>query len=82
MPTLFIFFGLRFLFYSNDHEPIHIHVTKGKGKGECQAKFSVLPEIMLIENDGLKPQEIKLAEMVIEENKEIIIEKWNDFFGE
>jgi hypothetical protein len=54
MPTLFIFFGLRFLFYSNDHEPIHIHVIKGKGKGECQAKFSVLPEILLIENDGLK----------------------------
>ncbi len=81
MPTLFIFFGLRFLFYSNDHEPIHIHVIKGKGKGECQAKFSVLPEIILIENDGLKPQEIKLAEMIIEENKEIIIEKWYEFFG-
>ena len=81
MPTLFIFFGLRFLFYSNDHEPIHIHVVKGKGKGEYQAKFSVLPTILLVENDGLKPQEIKLAEMIIEENKEIIIEKWNEFFG-
>lgn len=26
MPTIFIFFGFRFMFYSNDHEPIHVHV--------------------------------------------------------
>ena len=32
MPTIFIFFGLRFMFFSNDHEPIHVHVVKGKGK--------------------------------------------------
>ena len=32
MPLLFTFFGLRFMFYSNDHEPIHVHVVKGKGK--------------------------------------------------
>ena len=29
MPTLFTLFGLRFMFYSNDHEPIHVHVVKG-----------------------------------------------------
>ena len=29
MPTLFTVFGFRFMFYSNDHEPIHIHVLKG-----------------------------------------------------
>lgn len=28
MPTIFIFFGFRFMFYANDHEPIHVHVTK------------------------------------------------------
>lgn len=80
MPVLFIFFGLRFLFYSNDHEPIHIHVVKGNGKVKEYAKYSVLPDISLIENKGLKSNELKLAEMVIEENREIIIEKWNEFF--
>ena len=29
MPQLFTLFGLRFMFYSNDHEPIHVHVVKG-----------------------------------------------------
>ncbi len=34
MPTIFMFFGFRFLFYSNDHEPIHVHITKDG----CEAK--------------------------------------------
>jgi len=80
MPTLFILFGLRFFFYSNDHEPIHVHISSGKGKGEHQAKFQVIPMVELIENDGLKLQELKLAESIIEENREIIIERWKEFF--
>jgi len=80
MPTVFIFFGLRFLFYSNDHEPIHIHVVKGKGKIKEYAIYQVIPNITLLENKGLKSNELKLAEMVIDENREIIIESWTRFF--
>ena len=81
MPLLFIFFGLRFQFYSNDHEPIHVHVVAGKRNSAHKAKFNLIPEIKLVENDGLKPNELKMAEMVIEENREIIIEQWHTFFG-
>ena len=81
MPLLFTFFGLRFMFYSNDHEPIHVHVVKGKGKFKENAKFNIMPEISLVENNGLQPNEIKIAEMVIEENKELIFERWNEFFN-
>jgi hypothetical protein len=81
MPTLFIFFGMRFVFYSNDHEPVHIHVIKGKGKIKEYSVWRVAPEIALIENNGLKPNELKMAEMVIEENREIILNSWNLYFG-
>jgi len=81
MPTVFIFFGLRFVFFSNDHEPIHVHVIKGKGSIQEYAVFQVLPKISLLKNKGLTPQELKLADMVIEENREIIIEQWNHFFN-
>jgi len=27
MPTVFIIFGLRFMFFANDHEPVHIHIV-------------------------------------------------------
>lgn len=29
MPTIFILFGFQFMFYSNEHLPIHVHVKKG-----------------------------------------------------
>jgi hypothetical protein len=72
---------MRFVFYSNDHEPVHIHVIKGKGKVKEYAIWRVSPEIALLENNGLKSNELKMAEMVIEENREIILNSWNLYFG-
>lgn len=55
-----------------------MHVKNADGK----AKFEILPEeIILVENKGLKPKDIKCAEMVLEENKELAISKWNEYFG-
>ena len=77
MPTIFRFFGMQFYFWSNEHEPIHIHVKKDN----CLAKFTIEPEILLVENKGFKPQELKLAENIIEENKDVIINSWKTFFN-
>ena len=30
MPKIFEYFGFVFFFYSNEHEPIHVHVVKGE----------------------------------------------------
>ena len=65
------------MFYSNDHEPIHVHVIKGN----AEARFQVQPDIVLLDNNGLKPAELKLAESLVEENKEMIIERWKAFFA-
>lgn len=76
MPTLFTIFGFHFLFYSNDHEPIHVHVIKDGH----EARFQVEPEVTLQDNKGLKVSELRMAESVIEENKEVIVDRWNEFF--
>lgn len=76
MPTLFIIFGFRFLFYSNDHEPIHVHVIKDGH----EARFQIEPEVILLENKGLKVSELRMAESVIEENREVIIARWQEYF--
>ena len=76
MPTLFIIFGFRFQFYSNDHTPIHVHVVKGTSR----AKYNLFP-IELIINQGFKPSELKLIESIIEENVETISEHWNTYFN-
>ena len=77
MPVLFYYLGLKFFFYSNDHEPIHVQVSAG----DAEAKFSVFPEIALIENYGLKPREIRQALMAIEENREVIKNYWTEYFN-
>jgi hypothetical protein len=78
MPTLLIIFGLRFYFYSREHKPIHIHVESSNGV----AKFRLDSEVVLIENRGLKTKDIKLAESILEEKRDIFIHEWNVFFGE
>lgn len=75
MPTIFIFFGLRFMFYSDEHEPIHVHVIKDAH----EAKYNV-EKIEQIYNHGFKVHELKLIESVIEENREVIIDRWNNYF--
>ncbi len=76
MPTLFILLGYRFFFWSNDHKPIHVHISKG----DAEAKYNV-ENVELVENFGFKRNELRLIESIIEENREIIIERWKEFFN-
>lgn len=76
MPTIFILFGYRFMFYANDHQPIHVHVIKGASK----AKYTIAP-VTLVYNHGFKPSELKLIKGIIEDNVEAIAEHWTKFFN-
>ena len=76
MPTLFTIFGLRFYFYSEEHLPIHIHVRNADGR----AKIQVEPEVRLIENKGIKPNDIKKALSLTRIYREQIIECWYEYF--
>ncbi len=77
MPTIFIFFGFRFMFYSNDHTPIHVHVIKDGH----EAKYNVEP-VEQVYNHGFKKHDILMIESVIEENKAVIIDRWKEYFKE
>ena len=45
MPNILLSNGFRF-FYSNEHEPAHVHVEKGDGV----AKFNLIP-VTLVKNE-------------------------------
>jgi len=77
MPELFRFFGIRFFFFSNEHLPMHVHIRNADGT----AKFQVEPSIILVSNNGIKNKDLLLAESIIEENKELIVEYWNLYFN-
>jgi hypothetical protein len=51
-------------------------------KGRCLAKFVVEPAVELVDNKGFKPQELKLAETIIEENRDIVLTLWKSWFNE
>ena len=76
MPTLFIVFGFCFKFYSNEHEPVHIHVIKDGH----EAKFNLEPAVDLVYNHGFKKHELTIIQGIIEENTTILIDWWRDYF--
>jgi hypothetical protein len=52
-----------------------------KGKTTELAVFRILPDVKVLKNNGMPPHELKIAEGIIEENKEVILEAWNHFFN-
>jgi len=74
MPTLLDLNGFKFFFYANEHEPRHIHVTKGEGF----AKVNL--DTMEVVHSYLKTKELKMAIKIIEEHREDFIRRWNEWF--
>ena len=74
MPVIFEIDGFKFFSYSNDHEPIHVHVRYLGG----EAVFNVHETIELRESHGLKVKELSKAQSLAEAHKKLIVEKWNE----
>ena len=78
MLTLFTIFGLRFYFYSDEHPPIHVHIENGDGK----AKVNIEDSIEVVNNRGIKPNDLKKALAIIDMYRDDIIIKWKEYHGE
>ena len=85
MPKLYEYFGLIVLFYSNEHQPIHVH-GKFQNK-ENKAEFIIVEgKILDIKyssvrgKDPLENSEMKKFKTVVEYFQDDIVQKWIDFF--
>jgi hypothetical protein len=85
MPKIFEYFGFVFYFYSNEHEPIHVHVIHNA----CESIFDmiisdgILVEIRQREKKGADPlsaKDVKTAKQFIQTYASNIIQKWIKFF--
>jgi len=77
MPKIFESDGFRFFFYSNEHEPIHVHVWYGGG----EAIFMVSrDEVELRASIHMKVGDLSRARQMVMENRVLIQEKWYEFF--
>jgi hypothetical protein len=76
MPTIIYIEGIRFFFYSNEHSPKHVHIEKA----EKTAKFNI-EFVELIKSSRFNASELKLIRNLVEENQQLLIQKWDEFFS-
>lgn len=85
MPKIYEYFGLIFFFYSNEHEPVHVHVSHAGKESvfELIMKDGVLVEIKkrgVRFKNKLSIKDEKEAVLFIEKYHKNIIDKWIKFF--
>ncbi len=78
MPTVFRIGSFRFFFFSDEgNEPVHIHVQRDN----CLAKFWITPDVELASSIRFSSVELRKIQKEVEAHKELIQEKWNEFFS-
>ena len=85
MPKIYEYFGVIFLFYANEHLPIHVHALYE----ECENKFEFVFENGKLKKIKIKKVKGKLplpanklrdAELFVKKYHSGIAAKWTDFF--
>ncbi|MBL7962047.1 DUF4160 domain-containing protein [bacterium] len=78
MPKILFINGYSFLFFSNEgFERIHVHIAKG----DAEAKFWMEPVLELDYSEGFNPTELRFIKTTLNENRDFIILKWNEYFN-
>ena len=85
MPKIYVYLGIVILFYSNEHEPVHVH-GKHQGK-ESKAKLIIgqgkIIEIIIESVKGrepLPPKILKDFKDFVNVYADKIVQKWIDYF--
>ncbi|MBN1924426.1 MAG: DUF4160 domain-containing protein [Prolixibacteraceae bacterium] len=85
MPKLYEYYGLIILFYSLEHEPIHVHCKyqDKESKAELVFEDGKFIEVRIKSVQGKEPLDIqnqKKFKKLVEAYRDDIVRKWIDFF--
>lgn len=85
MPKIYEYLGILIFFYSNEHEPIHVHAKKGgfESKAEFFIIDGIISEIKITSIKGARPltgKELKNFEVFLAYYAEKIVDKWINYF--
>ncbi|MDP2576031.1 DUF4160 domain-containing protein [Vibrio penaeicida] len=83
MPKIYEYLGIVLFFYSNEHEPIHIHGKhQGKeSKAEIHLKNGRITKIVIKDKGvGLDSKKKKEFQEFVEVYASDIVDKWVDYF--
>jgi hypothetical protein len=77
MPTVLLWNGYRFYFFSNEGtEPPHIHIDKAGNS----VKFWLNP-VSVARNFGFSHREVRVIEEKVMSERDSFLEAWNGYFG-
>jgi len=77
MPTVLHVGPYRFFFVSSDsREPAHVHVRREN----MVAKFWLEP-VVLERPGGFKSHELDKMGRLVQENRDLLLERWHEHFG-
>ena len=81
MPKLYEYLGLVIFFYSNEHEPIHVHIEYGNYITIVELYMNEGEVVEIVykskrNTEMLPAKQLKHAKELIEAKKEDIVEKW------
>jgi hypothetical protein len=85
MPKIFEYFGLVIFFYSNEHNPVHVHAKKGEyeSKAEFYIRDGKVSEIKIVNIKGKKPlksNDLKDFKDFLTSYADEIVVKWIEYF--
>ena len=85
MPKIYEYLGILIFFYSNEHEPVHVHAKRGEN--EIRAEFIIvngkIEEIILKQVKGRMPlsnSDIQKFKEFLEVFGDNIVQKWIQYF--
>ena len=85
MPVLYEYFGLVILFYSDEHDPIHVHVEYNEFVSVAELTFDEEKDISIVWREKVRgkplpPAQMRKAEALLETKKADIVKKRLDYF--
>ena len=85
MPKLYEYLGLDVFFYSNEHQPVHVHgrCQGREGRADLRIVEGRVIRIDFVDQPGrlpLKPAEMDHFRKVVRARAQDIVQKWVDYF--
>lgn len=75
MVTVLRAAGMRFVIYTDDHEPAHTHVY-----GDGEARINIL-DLTVLSNRGMKMRDLSVALAIVQANRDMFRERWESIHG-
>lgn len=81
MPKIEDVGAYRVFFYSNEHEPEHVHIERDNAEVKIELFTGPRGKPNLVDNKGMKDPDVRNAMDIVKDRRDLYLKKWNEFYG-